>query len=114
MAEQSSTANMPRDGNAAPIQALGAYPEVALLSVTSASSTQPLPASCLLIEIACLTAVHFRFGPNGVTAATTDRLLPAGAVVVYVIPDLNPRATHIAMIKANGATDGVCTVGAMR
>jgi len=108
--------SLPIDTDGSSIQALTASTAAVVLTVTGTTGRVALPAGSNIVEIACLTAVHFRFGDSGVNAAATDRLLPAGAVVVYTVPFLTPntRATHVAFLKAAGAVDGLVSVGDMQ
>jgi hypothetical protein len=110
-----TAAQLPSDVNAQAIMVLAPQSDAVVASVTAASSSVAIPTSAI-VEIACLTAVHFRFGSSGVTASAADRLLPAGAVVAYSVPGQQTpgqKATHIAFIKSAGAADGLISVGAL-
>jgi hypothetical protein len=116
MSRQSRSARLPRDTNSAIIQCLSAETDAAVLTAGGASARVAVPAECLVVEIVTLTAVHFRFGDSTVAATAADRLLPAGAVVVYTVPEIHAQqlCTHVAFLKVSGASDGLCSVAAMR
>ena len=115
MSRQSGTATLIRDNNSQPIQALACETDAAVLTASGTTARVAIPSNCSIVEIACLTAVHIRFGNSSVDATTSDRVLPAGAVVVYTVPETdNLPATHVAFLMVSGASAGICSVGAMR
>jgi hypothetical protein len=116
MSLQSSTAQMPQDTDGKAIPVLSPTSSANVMTAAAASARVAVPSGCLVVEIVNLVAVHFKFGDSSVTAAATDRILPAGAVISYYIPQQvvgGPRSTHIAFMKVSGEADGLVSIGAL-
>ena len=76
------------------------------IAVAVGSATSALPTGTVagdVIEVAVTSDTHFTFGA---TAATTDMVVPAGAVVRYVVPS---GQTAIAAIRVSADGTLSCT-----
>ena len=99
--------NMTRDVSGTAVQALKPTGVTALVITSGVSSSQALPAGLDFGEIARIAVTHdvyFKFGTAGLSADSTDILIPAG-VEYFVVP---PGATHFAALQV--AEAGRCQV----
>ena len=111
-----TSVRLPIDQNSQVVQTLAAGPGALILTATGCTGSGALPAGTI-VEIVALTAIHFKFGLVGVTATSSDRILPAGGIAVYAVPwniTDNQICSHIAVLKCAGGVDGLVSVGVMQ
>lgn len=98
-----------RDASGAPMLVMMDDVSVApgKISTTITTANVALPAGAEVVRLACTQNCYYKWGSSaGVTAANTDRLLPAGTELKVVPLGM----THIAAIR--DTADGVLTVDA--
>lgn len=94
--------NLTRDVSGTAVQCLTPTGDGSEITTSGSSASAALPtglASGEICRIAATEDAYIKFGTSGLTAATTDILMPAG-VEYFVVPD---GATHLAAIQVSTA-----------